>query len=245
MWNLAGKTALVTGATGGIGAAIAHSLHAAGANVILTGRRAEVLEAMKAQLGERAHILPADLANVEELEGLLEKAEELAGDIDILVCNAGITRDSLIMRMSNEQWDEVLAVNLTAVFKLNRAAASKMARRRQGRIINITSVIGATGNFGQSNYAAAKAGIVGMSKSIAREVAARNVTVNCVAPGFIKTPMTDGLRPEIKENILTQIPMKRMGSAQDVANVVLFLASEEAGYITGQTLHTNGGMYLA
>lgn len=243
MFDLKGKAALITGATGGIGGAIAKTLHEAGAKVILSGTRMEVLEQLQNTLGKRAEILQCNLLDSTSVESLFSKAEEAFGPVDILVCNAGITRDQLIMRMKNEDWDSVLAVNLTALFKLNRAAVTQMIKRRYGRIINISSVVGFMGNTGQSNYAAAKAGIIGMSKSIALEVASRGVTVNAIAPGFIATPMTDIINEAMKQKIAESIPMKRIGTPEEVASAVLFLASAEAGYITGATLDINGGMY--
>jgi 3-oxoacyl-[acyl-carrier protein] reductase len=245
MISLKGKTALVTGATGGIGEAITVAMHAAGAKVIMTGRRKDKLDELTYKLGENAYALQADLADESQVASLFDKAEELVGHVDILVCNAGITNDTLSIRMSDEQWNQVINVNLTAVFKLNQTAVSKMMRRRYGRIINITSVVGATGNAGQANYTAAKAGVTGMTKSIAREMASRNITLNCIAPGFIETAMTEVLMPEVKEATLAQIPMKRMGNANEIAHAAVFLASDMASYITGHTLHVNGGMFMA
>src|SRR5579885_1986948 len=243
MFILTCKTALGTGASGGIGGAIARALHAQGATVVLSGTRADALEAVKAELGSRAFIAPANLSDSASVEALPKAAEEAAGaGIDILVNNAGITKDNLFMRMKDEEWDQVLAVDLTAAFRLSRGVLRGMMKKRWGRIISITSVVGATGNPGQGNYAAAKAGLVGMSKSLAAEVASRNITVNCVAPGFIATPMTDVLTEDQKAALLSRIPAGRMGTPQDVAGAVVFLASEEASYITGQTLHPNGGM---
>ncbi|QFR31977.1 3-oxoacyl-[acyl-carrier-protein] reductase [Ancylobacter sp. TS-1] len=244
MFDLTGKTALVTGATGGIGGAIARSLHAQGATVALSGTRREVLEALAAELGERTHVLPADLANIEQVEALVPQAEEAMGALDILVNNAGITRDGLFVRLSDEAWDTVIAVNLTAGFRLTRAAARSMMRRRTGRVIGITSVVGVTGNAGQGNYAAAKAGLIGMSKALAKEVAARGVTVNCIAPGFIATPMTHVLNDKQKEAILSAVPAARLGTPEDIAAAAVYLASDEAAYVTGQTLHVNGGMAM-
>nr|WP_281493756.1 3-oxoacyl-[acyl-carrier-protein] reductase [Ancylobacter koreensis] len=241
---MTGKTALVTGATGGIGGAIARSLHAQGATVALSGTRREVLEALAAELGERTHVLPADLSNTEQVEALVPQAEEAMGNIDILVNNAGITRDGLFVRLSDEAWDTVIAVNLTAGFRLTRAAARSMMRRRTGRIIGITSVVGVTGNAGQGNYAAAKAGLIGMSKALAKEVAARGVTVNCIAPGFIATPMTHVLNDKQKDAILSAVPAARLGTPEDIAACAVYLASDEAAYVTGQTLHVNGGMAM-
>jgi 3-oxoacyl-[acyl-carrier protein] reductase len=245
MFSLAGKNALITGATGGIGAAITRTLHAAGANVFITGTRDHVLQSTKQELMERCDYLAGDIADPAFIESLFKAAEERTGGVDILICNAGITRDNLIMRMKDEEWQEVMRVNLDAVFKLNRAAVKAMIRRRYGRIINISSITGCTGNAGQANYTAAKAALIGMSKSIAHEVASRNVTVNCIAPGFITSPMTDELKPEIKEAMLNRIPMNRFGAPQDIAASCLFLAASEASYITGQTMHVNGGMYMA
>lgn len=244
MFDLTGKTALVTGATGGIGRAIAVALHAQGATVALSGTRQEVLEELKSELGERAFVLPCDLSNTEQVEKLVPQAEEAMGVVDILLNNAGITRDGLFVRMSDEAWDTVIAVNLTAGFRLTRAAAKSMMRRRTGRIIGITSIVGVTGNAGQGNYAAAKAGMIGMSKALAKEVAARNVTVNCIAPGFIATPMTHVLNDKQKEAILGSVPAGRLGSPEDIAAAAVYLASDEAAYVTGQTLHVNGGMAM-
>ncbi|HSC18638.1 MAG TPA: 3-oxoacyl-[acyl-carrier-protein] reductase [Rhizomicrobium sp.] len=245
MFNLSGKTALVTGASGGIGRAIATALHAQGAAVALSGTRAEALEAMRNELGTRAHVTPCNLADVAAVEGLPKVAEAaLGGPIDILVNNAGITRDNLFMRMKDDEWDQVLAVNLGAAFRLSRAVLRNMMKKRWGRIISITSIVGVTGNPGQGNYAAAKAGLIGMSKSLAAEVASRNITVNCVAPGFIATAMTDALTPDQKTALLGRIPAGRMGDANDIAAAVVYLASEDAAYVTGQTLHVNGGMAM-
>ncbi|WP_435258794.1 3-oxoacyl-[acyl-carrier-protein] reductase [Thioclava sp. FR2] len=244
MFDLTGKTALVTGASGGIGAEIARALHAAGAAVGLSGTRVEPLEALAAELGARAHVLPCNLSNPEEVEGLVKRAVEAMGSVDVLVNNAGITRDGLVMRMSDADWQSVIDVNLTATFRLCRAAIRGMMKARWGRIVNISSVVGTTGNGGQVNYAASKAGMVGMSKSLAAEVASRGITVNCVAPGFITTAMTDKLNDEQKSKILTQVPAGRMGDANEIAAAVLYLASPEAGYVTGATLHVNGGMAM-
>lgn len=245
MFDLSGKAALVTGASGGIGAAIARALHANGATVGLSGRKVEALETLAAELGgERVQVLPGELGDAAQIEALAEKAESALGQIDILVNNAGLTRDMLFMRLSDEMWDEVIAVNLTGTFRLTRAVSKGMMRRRYGRIVSITSVVGTMGNAGQANYAASKAGLVGMTKSLAQEIATRNVTVNCVAPGFIQTAMTDVLNDKIKEATLSKIPANRFGKPEDVASAVAFLASGEAGYITGQTIHVNGGMAM-
>ncbi|MBT5157513.1 MAG: 3-oxoacyl-[acyl-carrier-protein] reductase [Rhodobiaceae bacterium] len=244
MFDLSGKTALVTGASGGIGNQIARTLHAAGANVGLAGTRESVLQALADELGDGAHVLVADLSTAEGATELAAKAETAMGGLDILVNNAGITRDGLAMRMKDEDWDAVLEVNLTSGFRLIRAALRGMMKRRHGRIIGITSVVGVTGNPGQANYAATKAGMIGMSKSLAQEVASRGITVNCVAPGFIATPMTDEL-PEAQKQALTQaIPAGRLGEGGDIAAACLYLASDEAAYVTGQTLHVNGGMAM-
>lgn len=245
MFDLSGKTALVTGASGGIGGAIAKALHAQGANVVLSGTRADVLETLKAELGGRAHIAICNLADKDSVEALPKAAEAAAGaPIDILINNAGITRDNLFMRMKDEEWDQVIAVDLTAAFRLSRAVLRNMMKKRWGRIISITSVVGATGNPGQGNYAAAKAGLVGMTKSLAAEIASRNITVNCVAPGFVVTPMTDALNEEQRTALLARIPSGRFGTPADIASAVVYLASDEAGYVTGQTLHANGGMAM-
>jgi 3-oxoacyl-[acyl-carrier protein] reductase len=244
MFDLSGKSALVTGASGGIGAAVARVLHGAGAAVALHGTRAGALEALKAELGERAHVTPADLSDPAAVEALPKQATEAMGGLDILVNNAGLTRDNLFMRMSAEEWERVLAVNLTAAFRLSKAVLRPMMKARWGRIVNVTSVVGHTGNPGQGNYAAAKAGLTAMSKSLAAEVASRGITVNCVAPGFIETAMTDKLTGEQKARIMGQIPAGRMGSPDDCAAAVLYLASNEAAYVTGQTLHVNGGMAM-
>jgi 3-oxoacyl-[acyl-carrier protein] reductase len=244
MFELAGKKALVTGASGGIGGAIATALHRQGAIVAISGTRRDTLEQRAGELGEGVHVLPCDLADKQAVEALIPSAESALGGLDILVNNAGITRDGLFLRMKDEDWDDVLAVNLTAAFRLCRAAVKGMMRRRYGRIINITSVVGVTGNPGQANYTAAKAGMIGMTKSLAAEVASRTVTVNCVAPGFIASPMTDALNEKQRETILANVPAGRLGSGEDVAAAVVFLASAEAAYITGQTLHVNGGMAM-
>lgn len=244
MFDLSGKTALVTGATGGIGAAIARLLHKQGATVAVSGTRTDVLEMLKAELGDRAHLFTSNLGNAEEVENLVPAAEAQMGSLDILVNNAGITRDGLAMRMKDNDWAQVLDVNLTAAFRLCRAAMRGMMKRRYGRIIGITSVVGVTGNAGQANYAASKAGMIGMTKALAQELASRNVTVNCIAPGFIATPMTDALNDKQKEAIIAKVPAGRLGTSDDVAVAALFLASAEAAYMTGQTLHVNGGMAM-
>jgi 3-oxoacyl-[acyl-carrier protein] reductase len=245
MFDLSQKTALVTGASGGIGREIAKSLHAAGARVVLSGTRMDALEAHKGELGERAFIAAGNLAQPSEVDELVKKAEAAAGaPIDILINNAGITRDNLFLRMKDEEWDQVIAVNLTAAFRLSRAALRNMMKKRWGRIIMITSVVGVTGNPGQGNYAAAKAGLIGMAKALAAEVASRNITVNCVAPGFIATPMTEALTADQKALILGRIPAGRLGESSEVAAACVYLASDEAAYVTGQTLHVNGGMAM-
>ncbi|HSZ11809.1 MAG TPA: 3-oxoacyl-[acyl-carrier-protein] reductase [Rhizomicrobium sp.] len=244
MFDLTGKTALVTGASGGIGGAIAKALHGQGASVVLSGTRADALEAIKSELGERAFVAVCNLASAASVEALPKAAEAAAGPIDILVNNAGITRDNLFLRMKDEEWDQVIAVNLTAAFKLSRAVIRGMMKKRWGRIVNITSVVGTTGNPGQGNYAAAKAGLVGMSKSLAAEIASRNITVNCVAPGFVVTPMTDALTEAQKEASLSRIPAGRYGQPEEIGAAVAYLASNEAGYVTGQTIHVNGGMAM-
>ena len=245
MFDLTGKTALVTGASGGIGGAIARTLHGQGAKVVLSGTRAEALEAVRAELGEGAFIAPANLSDIASVEALPKAAEDAAGaPIDILVNNAGITKDNLFMRMKDEAWDQVIAVNLTAAFRLSRAVLRGMMKKRWGRIVQITSVVAATGNPGQGNYAAAKAGLIGMSKSLAIEVASRNITVNAVAPGFIQTAMTDVLNDQQKAMIAGRVPAGRIGMPQEIAAAVAYLASEEAAYVTGETIHINGGMAM-
>ncbi len=244
MFDLTGRKALVTGASGGIGGAIARALHAQGADVALSGTRREALEALAAELGARAHVAPADLSSVESVEALIPAAEAALGGLDILVNNSGVTRYKLFMRMKDEEWDAVIAVNLTASFRLMRAATKGMMRRRFGRIINIGSVVGTTGNPGQGNYAASKAGLVGMTKALAAEVASRNITVNCVAPGFITSPMTDALNDDQKAAINATIPAGQMGAPDDIAAACVYLAADEASYMTGQTLHINGGMAM-
>jgi 3-oxoacyl-[acyl-carrier protein] reductase len=244
MFDLTGRKALVTGATGGLGEAIARALHAQGAIVGLHGTREEKLKELATELGDRTFIFPANLSDREAVKALGQKAEEEMGGIDILVNNAGITRDGLFVRMSDEDRDAVLNVNLTSVFNLTRELTHPMMRRRNGRIINITSIVGVTGNPGQANYCASKAGLIGFSKSLAQEIASRNVTVNCIAPGFIESAMTDKLNEKQKEAIMGSIPMKRMGAGGDIAAAVVYLASDEAAYVTGQTLHINGGMAM-
>jgi 3-oxoacyl-[acyl-carrier protein] reductase len=244
MFDLSGKSALVTGASGGIGGAIAKALHARGANVGLSGTRVEPLEKLKAELGERAHVLPADLGDATAIEGLLKSADAALGGIDILINNAGLTRDNLAMRMKDEDWQKVIDVNLTAGFRLARGALRGMMKKRWGRIVGITSIVGVTGNPGQANYAAAKAGMIGMSKALAQEVASRGITVNCVAPGFIETQMTDALNDDQKARIMATIPAGRLGQSPEIAAAVVYLASQEAAYVTGQTVHVNGGMAM-
>ncbi len=244
MFDLTGKRALVTGASGGIGGAIARVLHGAGASVGLSGTRVEPLEALAAELGERAHVLPCDLSDSAAVDALPKQAAEAMGGVDILVNNAGITRDNLFMRMSDEEWQSVIDVNLTATFRLCRGVLRGMMKARWGRIVNISSIVGATGNPGQGNYAASKAGVIGMSKSLAQEVASRGITVNAVAPGFIATAMTDKLNDDQKARINAQIPAGRMGEPGEIAAAVLYLASPEAAYVTGATLHVNGGMAM-
>ncbi|HMA50167.1 MAG TPA: 3-oxoacyl-[acyl-carrier-protein] reductase [Magnetospirillaceae bacterium] len=244
MFDLTGKTALVTGASGGIGGAIAEALHAQGATVALSGTRRQPLDDLAAKLGERVHVIPANLSSAEEVEKLAKDAEAALGALDILVNNAGLTRDGLVMRMKDEDWDTVIDVNLTAAFRLCRASVRGMMKRRFGRIVNITSVVGVTGNPGQVNYCASKAGLIGMSKSLAQEVASRGITVNCIAPGFITSAMTDALNEEQKNRILGSIPAGRMGDVAEIASAAVYLASVEAAYVTGQTLHVNGGMAM-
>lgn len=244
MFDLTGKTALITGATGGIGAAIAKALHKAGATVAISGTRQPALDALKAELGERVFTIACNLGDPADVEKLVPAAEAAMGGLDILVNNAGVTKDGLAMRMKDEDWQNVIDINLTSNFRLSRAAMKGMMKKRQGRIINVTSIVGVTGNPGQANYVASKAGLIGLTKSLAQELATRNVTVNCVAPGFIATPMTDVLNEKQKEAILGRIPSGRMGGPEDIAAAVLYLASNEAGYVTGQTLHVNGGMAM-
>jgi len=244
MFDLTGRTALVTGATGGIGGAIARAFHRQGATVALSGTRREVLETVAAELKDRVHVLPCNLANTAEVEALVPSAEQAMGQLDILVCNAGITRDNLFVSLKDEDWDQVIAVNLSATFRLARAATKLMMRKRFGRLIGITSVVGVTGNAGQGNYTAAKAGMIGMFKSIGQEYAKRNVTANCIAPGFIATPMTDVLNEKQRAAILEKVPAGRLGTSDDIAAAAVYLASNEAAYVTGQTLHINGGMAM-
>jgi 3-oxoacyl-[acyl-carrier protein] reductase len=244
MFDLTGKTALVTGATGGIGGAIARAFHRQGATVALSGTRREVLETTASELKERVHVLPCNLSNTDEVEALVPAAEKAMGQLDILVCNAGITRDNLFVQMKDEEWEQVIAVNLSATFRLTRAATKLMMRKRFGRLIGITSVVGVTGNAGQSNYTAAKAGMIGMFKSIGQEYARRNVTANCIAPGFIATAMTDALNEKQRTAILEKVPAGRLGTSEDIASAAVYLASNEAAYVTGQTLHINGGMAM-
>lgn len=245
MFDLTGKAALVTGASGGIGGAIARALHGQGATVTLSGTRAEALEQLKASLGERAHVVAARMDEPADIDRLAKEAEAaMGGRLDILVNNAGITRDNISMRMKDEEWEKVLQVNLTGTFRLTRAAMRGMMKRRFGRVINITSIVGVTGNPGQANYAAAKAGLIGMSKSLAQELASRGITVNCLAPGFIATPMTDVLTDDQKKAILGRVPADRLGTPEEIAAGVVYLASDEAAYVTGQTLHINGGMAM-
>lgn len=244
MFSLSGKKALVTGASGGIGAAIAKALHAQGAEVGLSGRNVDALNKLAAEIGDNCHVLPGDLGTAEAADALVKSAEEKMGQIDILVNNAGLTKDGLFMRMKDEDWQVVQDVNLTAPFRLIRAAIRGMMKRRTGRVINITSVVGVTGNPGQANYCASKAGMIGMTKSMAQEVANRGITLNCVAPGFIATAMTDALTDDQKAKINATIPAGAMGTVEDVATAVVYLASDEAKYMTGQTLHINGGMAM-
>ena len=244
MFNLSGKVALVTGATGGIGEAIAKALRAQGATIAVSGRNEEKVNALVAELGDCCKAFPADLSSSEAAVDLVKRVEEAMGGIDILVNNAGLTRDGLSMRMKDEDWQQVIDVNMTSTFKLAQAAQRGMMKKRFGRIINIASVVGVTGNPGQCNYVASKAGMIGWSKAMAAEVASRNITVNCIAPGFIATPMTDVLTDEQKAAINSKIPAGRMGSSEDIAAAVVYLASEEAGYVTGSTIHVNGGMAM-
>ncbi|MCP4380068.1 MAG: 3-oxoacyl-[acyl-carrier-protein] reductase [Hyphomicrobiales bacterium] len=244
MFELTGKRALVTGATGSIGGGIARALHAQGAVVGLSGTRREVLEELAVELGERCHVLPCDLSDSEAVDQLVPQTETAIGELDILVNNAGMTRDTLFVRLSDEDWGKVIAVNLTAAFKLSRAVLMGMMRRRSGRIISVSSVVAATGNAGQGNYAASKAGLIGMTKSLAQEVASRGVTANCIAPGFVASAMTDALNDRQKETILQRVPMKRLGTVEEIASAAVYLASDDAAYVTGQTIHINGGMAM-
>jgi 3-oxoacyl-[acyl-carrier protein] reductase len=244
MFDLTGKTALVTGATGGIGAAVARALHGQGATVAISGTRAAVLDALAAELGQRVHVLPCDLSDKDAVERLVPSAEEKMEKLDILVANAGVTKDNLFVQLKDEDWDQVIAINLTATFRLTRAAVKGMMRRRFGRVVGISSIVGVTGNPGQGNYTASKAGMIGMMKSVAAEYAKRNVTANCIAPGFIATPMTDKLNEKQREAILGRVPAGRLGTPADVAAAAVYLASDEAAYVTGQTLHINGGMAM-
>jgi 3-oxoacyl-[acyl-carrier protein] reductase len=244
MFDLSGRRALVTGASGAIGGAIARALHAQGAAVALSGTRKEALEALASELKERAHVLPADLAEADEVDGLVPRAEEAMGGLDILVNNAGLTRDGLAMRMGDEDWQQVIRVNLEAAFRLSRGALRGMMRQRFGRIVSISSVVGVTGNAGQANYAASKAGLIGLTKALAHEVATRGVTVNAIAPGFIESAMTAKLGDKQRQAILSAVPMGRLGTGADVAAAAVYLASAEAAYVTGQTLHVNGGMAM-
>jgi 3-oxoacyl-[acyl-carrier protein] reductase len=244
MFDLTGKTALVTGATGGLGAAVARALHAQGATVAISGTRAEVLHALAAELGQRVHVLSCDLSDMAAVEKLVPDAEAKMEKLDILVANAGVTKDNLFVQLKDEDWDQVIAINLTSTFRLTRAAVKTMMRRRFGRVIGISSIVGVTGNPGQGNYTASKAGMIGMMKSVAAEYAKRNVTANCIAPGFIATPMTDKLNEKQREGILARVPAGRLGTPADVAAAAVYLASDEAAYVTGQTLHINGGMAM-
>jgi 3-oxoacyl-[acyl-carrier protein] reductase len=244
MFDLTGKTALVTGATGAIGEAIARALHKQGATVAISGTRRDVLAKLAGELGEHVHILPCDLGNSEQVEALVPQAEEAMTKLDILVANAGVNKDNLFVQLKDEDWDKVIAVNLTATFRLSRAAVSRMMRRRWGRIIGISSIVGFTGNPGQGNYTASKAGMVGMLKSVAAEYARRNITANCIAPGIIASAMTDKLNEKQREAIMARVPMARLGTPQDIASAAVYLASDEAAYVTGQTIHVNGGMAM-
>lgn len=244
MFDLTGRTALVTGATGGIGGAIARALHAQGATVSISGTRREALDALAGEMKERVHVLPCNLSDTAEVEALVPAAEKAMGQLDILVANAGITRDNLFVQLRDEDWNDVINVNLSATFRLSRAAVKLMMRKRFGRIIAITSVVGVTGNAGQGNYAASKAGLIGMMKSVAAEYARRNVTANCIAPGFIATPMTDALNDKQREAVLGKVPAGRLGTPEDIAAAAVYLASNEAAYVTGQTIHVNGGMAM-
>ncbi|MBO42887.1 MAG: 3-oxoacyl-[acyl-carrier-protein] reductase [Rhodospirillaceae bacterium] len=244
MFNLSGKSALVTGASGGIGGAIACGLHNAGAQVVLSGRREDALRALADELGDGAHVVTARLGDERAADTLIKESEEILGSVDILVNNAGLTRDMLSMRLTDEDWSTVLNVNLTAVFRLSRAVTRRMMKNKWGRIVNITSIVGITGNAGQANYAASKAGMIGMTKSMAQELAPRGITANCIAPGFIDTAMTEELSDAIKEKLLGAIPAKRFGTSEDIAGAAIYLASDAASYVTGQTIHVNGGMAM-
>jgi 3-oxoacyl-[acyl-carrier protein] reductase len=244
MFDLTGKTALVTGASGGIGRAIARALHGAGATVAISGTRRDALDQIAGQLGERCHVLTCNLADKDDVETLVPRADDAMGKVDILAANAGVTKDNLLVQLRDEDWEQVITVNLTSTFRLARAAVRGMMRRRFGRVIGITSVVGVTGNPGQGNYVAAKAGLTGMMKSIGQEYAKRGITANCVAPGFIATPMTDKLNEKQRDAILARVPIGRLGTPQEVAAAVLYLASDEASYVSGQTLHVNGGMAM-
>ena len=244
MFDLTGKTALVTGATGGIGAAVARALHGQGATVAISGTRAAVLETLAGEFGSRVHVLPCDLADKDAVERLVPDAEAKMEKLDILVANAGVTKDNLFVQLKDEDWDQVIAINLTSTFRLTRAAVKTMMRRRFGRVIGISSVVGVTGNPGQGNYTASKAGMIGMMKTVGAEYAKRNVTANCIAPGFIATPMTDKLNEKQREGILARVPAGRLGTPADIASAAVYLASDEAGYVTGQTIHINGGMAM-
>jgi 3-oxoacyl-[acyl-carrier protein] reductase len=244
MFDLNDRTALITGATGGIGAAIARAMHAKGAVVAISGRRGDMLDALAGQLGGRVHVLPCDIASKEDVESLVPAAEKAMGHVDILVNNAGVTRDNLLMRMKDEEFEEVIRINLEAAFRLMRAAAKPMMKARFGRIISVTSVVGVTGNPGQANYVASKAGLIGMTKAVAQELASRNITANAIAPGFMISAMTDALNEQQRAGILSRIPMGQMGSGDDIGAACVYLASKEAGYVTGQTIHVNGGMAM-
>jgi len=244
MFDLTGKIALVTGASGGIGGAIASCLHQQGATVVLSGTRAEVLEKLAGELGERTAVLACNLADLDQASGLVERVEAELGRLDILVNNAGLTRDGLAVRMKNEDWQEVIDINLTAAFRLAKASLKGMMKRRWGRIVSISSIVGFTGNPGQANYVTSKAGLTGLTKALAQEVATRGITVNCVAPGMIETPMTDALNEQQRARLLAAIPMQRLGKVSEISSAVAYLASEEAAYVTGQTLHVNGGMAM-
>lgn len=245
MLNLQGKKALITGATGGIGNAIAKKLHNAGATVIISGTKQSILKELESELKERVHVIPANLENPEEASNLYKKADEVSNGVDILICNAGMTKDTLMIRMTDADWDKVINVNLKAAFILNREALKSMMKKRAGKIINITSVSGFIGNFGQANYVASKAGLVGLTKTVALEGASRGITANCIAPGFIVTTMTNALSNDIQEKIKSRIPLDKFGTPDDIAHAALFLAADESNFITGHTLHVNGGMYMA